>query len=254
METLLEPARLPLISVENEFDARSKTAFPVEDGIPLESNWHRIEMNVLIDSVHAWWHDRRDYFTGGNMFIYFSAEQARNRDYRGPDFFVVKGVDGTLSREAWFVWREAGRYPDVIVDLASPSTVATDLGFKKRLYEQTFRTPEYFCYDPYATRLQGWRLGLNRRYKTLKPNKQGWLWSQEMEVWLGFWDGEFQRMTAPWLRFYTNAGELVLTRAEAEAQRAEAGIRRAEAAEAELARLRALLAEKEARREYSNPK
>lgn len=120
METLLEPARLPLISVENEFDARSKTAFPVEDGIPLESNWHRIEMNVLIDSVHAWWHDRRDYFTGGNMFIYFSAEQARNRDYRGPDFFVVKGVDGTLSREAWFVWREAGRYPDVIVELASP--------------------------------------------------------------------------------------------------------------------------------------
>jgi hypothetical protein len=31
------------------------------------------------------------------MFIYFSAEQVRSRDYRGPDFFVVKGVDGVAQ-------------------------------------------------------------------------------------------------------------------------------------------------------------
>ncbi len=62
---------------------------PAEDGVPIESNWHRIEINLLIDSVHSLWRDRDDYFAGGNMFIYFSLEQIRRKNYRGPDFFVV---------------------------------------------------------------------------------------------------------------------------------------------------------------------
>jgi hypothetical protein len=31
--------------------------------------------------------ERQDYFVGGNMFIYYSRRQVRNRDFRGPDFF-----------------------------------------------------------------------------------------------------------------------------------------------------------------------
>jgi len=231
---------------------------PTEDGVPLETNWHRIQMNLLIDSVHFLWHDRTDYFAGGNMFIYFSFEQVRNRDYRGPDFFVVKGVDGTQDRGAWVVWEEEGRYPNVIVELSSPSTLEIDLGPKKVLYEKTFRTPEYFCYDPDGSHLVGWRLQ-SGHYVELEPDAAGRLWSEELGVWLGNWQGEFQRVTATWLRFYDEAGELSLTLAEAEAQRAEReawrakleahraekGARRAEEearrAEAEIARLRALL-------------
>ena len=62
-----------------------KVDLPTEDGVPLETNWHRIQMNLLIDSVHYYWRERQDYFAGGNMFIYFSSEQIRNRDYRPPD-------------------------------------------------------------------------------------------------------------------------------------------------------------------------
>ena len=39
-----------------------------DDGEPLESNRHRIAMNVLIRSLQQAWADRNDYFTGGNMF------------------------------------------------------------------------------------------------------------------------------------------------------------------------------------------
>jgi Uma2 family endonuclease len=191
-------------------------------------------MNLLIDSLHQHWQDRRDYFVGGNMFLYFSLEQVRNRDYRGPDFFLVKNVDGNRPREAWVVWEEHGRYPDLIVELASPSTIEVDLGLKKRLYEQTFHTPEYFCYDPGSQRLVGWRWA-DGGYTELVANEQGWLWSQEAQAWLGLWVGDFQKLTATWLRFYTETGQLVLTQGEAEAQRAEA-------AEAEAVRLRALLA------------
>jgi Uma2 family endonuclease len=220
---------------------------PTEDGVPLETNWHRIEINLLIDSLHHLWRDRRDYFAGGNMFLYFSFEQVRNRLYRGPDFFLVKGVDGERDRRAWIVWEEKGRYPNVIVELSSPSTREIDLGPKKDLYEQTFRTPEYFCYDPDSARLVGWRQP-NAGYREIEPNEHGWLWSNELNLWLGTWQGEYLRVTATWLRFYTADGQLVLTQAEAEAQRAEAEARRAEAearraeaAEAEVARLRALL-------------
>ena len=42
-----------------------------------------------------------------------------NRDFRGPDFFVVLDVDGEVDRKSWIVWEENGRYPDVIVELMS---------------------------------------------------------------------------------------------------------------------------------------
>lgn len=221
-EVLLTEADLPVLDL------------PTEDGIPLETNWHRIEINLLIDSLHYIWRARVDYFAGGNMFLYYSFEQVRKRDYRGPDFFLVIGVDGTRDRKAWVVWEEGGRYPNVIIELSSSSTREVDLGTKKDLYEQVFRTPEYFCYDPDTGRLVGWRL-MGGHYTELEPNARGWLWSDEMNLWLGTWQGEYLRTMTTWLRFYTPEGELVPTRAEAEAQRAEA-------AEAEVARLRALLA------------
>ncbi|BAZ51209.1 hypothetical protein NIES4103_38580 [Nostoc sp. NIES-4103] len=84
-----------------------------DDGVPLESNRHRIGMNALIRSLQYAWADRNDYFTGGNMFIYYSSAQVKNRDFRGPDFFVVLDIDGSYPRQGWVVWDENGRYPDV---------------------------------------------------------------------------------------------------------------------------------------------
>ena len=226
------------------------TQLPTEDGVPLETNWHRMAMNLLIEALHFHWRDRRDYFVGGNMFIYFSMEQVRNRDYRGPDFFVVKNVDGRRDRDAWIVWEEEGRYPNLIIELASPSTIETDLGEKKALYEKSFRTPEYFVYNPADESLLGWQW-TPAGYIPLEGDEKGWLWSRELDLWLGTWRGEYQRTEATWLRFFTPEGKLVPTpaeaeaqRAKAEAQRAKAEAQRAKAAEAEVARLRKLLAER----------
>lgn len=207
---------------------------PAEDGVPMESNWHRIQMNLLIDSTHYHWRERRDYFAGGNMFIYFSTDQLRHRDYRGPDFFVVKGVDGERKRDSWIIWEEKGRYPNLIIELSPPSTPEVDLGPKKTLYEQTFHTPEYFCYNPDGAQLLGWRLTASR-YIELEPNEQGWLWSEEMGLWLGNWQGEVQRTMATWLRFYTTEGLSVPTLAEAEAWHAALEAKARQEAEAETA-------------------
>lgn len=231
---------------------------PEEDGELLETSWHRNQMNLLIDVVRYRWRERQDFYAGGNMFIYYSLKQARNRDYKGPDFFVVKGIDGRSPRQKWVVWEEDGRYPNVIIELMSPSTKEEDLGRKKELYERIFHTGDYFCYDPDQQQTLGWTLE-KMKYEALLPDENGRLWSHELDGWLGVWEGVYQSEPGVWLRLFDEYGQLIptaaeaegqraaaaLQRAEAERQRAEAERQRAEAAEAELAQLKARLAQLE---------
>jgi len=49
-------------------------------------------------------------------------------------------------RQGWVVW-ENGRYPDVIVELMSPTTAEIDTGAKKELYEQVLER-EITCFNP----------------------------------------------------------------------------------------------------------
>jgi Uma2 family endonuclease len=213
---------------------------PEEDGIPLESNWHRIQMNLLVDIVRYRWRQRQDFFAGGNMFIYYSVQQIRNREYKGPDFFVVKDIDGSYPRQKWVVWEENARFPNMIVELLSAFTAQDDLGHKKELYERIFRTPDYFCYDPESDQLWGWSLQ-GGVYTSLTADAQGRLWSAELDAWVGRWSGLYQQEQAIWLRLFDESGHLLPTEAEAERQRVET-------AEAELARLRAELARQQGNR------
>ncbi len=214
-----------------------------DDGEPLESNRHRIAMNALIRSAQQALAPRTDYFIGGNMFVYYSQDQALNRDYRGPDFFVALGVDGSRERQGWVVWQEDGRYPDVIVELLSPSTANQDRGAKKDIYERIFKTADYFIYDPFAAdSLEGWHLESSNGYQPLVANERGWLWCQTLGLWLGTWEGQLNREpatgTCAWLRFYDGEGTLVPLPEEAAEDRAEQAEDRAEQAEAALERER----------------
>lgn len=200
-----------------------------DDGEPLESNRHRIAMNTLIRSIQQAWAERNDFFAGGNMFIYYSSTQARNRDFRGPDFFVVLHTDGSVQRQGWVVWEEEGRYPDVIVELLSASTVGVDKGAKKQLYERVFRTPDYFVFDPFdSNSLEGWHLNTSSGYQPLAPDSRGWLWCEALGFWLGTWEGTIDREFATWLRFYDQSGNLILLPEEAAQLRADQEQTRAE--------------------------
>jgi Uma2 family endonuclease len=209
-------------------------------------------MYLMIEVIRHHLRGRTDFFTGGNMFIYFSSRQARGEHFRGPDVFLVQGVDGSRPRDYWAVWDEDGRYPDLIIELLSHTTAQIDRTTKKDVYERSFRTPEYFCYEPQESRLEGWRLGADQRYSALVPNERGWLWSEQLGAWLGTWEGLFQGTArGVWLRLFDADGRLLplyveaeRQRADAEHQRAEAERQRADAAVADLVRLRALLAEK----------
>jgi len=211
-----------------EFIGSLPTDLPYDDGEPMASPWHA-GSGPLLKASYVALHGGRmtDYYVGVNMFVYYSWKQVRNKDYKGPDLYFVKNVEGARDRLYWAIWDEDGRYPDVIIELLSETTQAEDLGAKKRLYEQVFRTTEYFCVAPQVQRLLGWRL-TDGHYKAIKPNDQGRLWSKELDLWLGSWQGVYLGEEHTWLRFFTSNGELVLLPDEAERQRAEAERQRAD--------------------------
>jgi Uma2 family endonuclease len=238
----------PVITREDVPDLEMLAKFPLveSDGEPLETGWHVFEIYLLIQSVLSHFADRTDFYAGGNMFIYFSLEQARNRDFRGPDFFIVKETHLSPLRRYWATWLEGGRYPNLIMELLSPTTADYDRTIKKDVYERVFGTAEYILYDPDTGQLEGWQLGAKKRYVKMKPDERGWLWSDELGLWIGIWEGEYNRFHSTWVRFFDANGQLVLIgeeHAQAERRRAEIERQRAEAAEAELARLKSQLAQ-----------
>ncbi len=204
---------------------------------PLESDWHYTQIGLLKEVIAQHWKGREDYFCGGNMFIYFTEEQAyavlQNRPtYKGPDLFVVKGVKGRKKRKGWVVWLEGGRYPDLIFELVSPSTRRKDKVENLELYAKVFRTPEYFWYDPDKDELRGYRLQ-GDVYEPIEPNEQGWLWSEQLGAYVGVWDGLYLNRPYRWVRLYREDGMLIPTvweEAEQERQRAEQERQRAEEA------------------------
>ncbi|MDB9525775.1 Uma2 family endonuclease [Oscillatoria sp. CS-180] len=171
----------------------------------LETDLHLRQMLLLITSLEWLWQDRNDFFATGNLTIYFSPKQIKNQDFRGPDFFVVLDTE-RRSRKSWVVWEEDGKYPNVIIEVLSDSTAKADRTTKKQIYQDTFRTPEYFWIDPDTLEFAGFVL-MAGEYQPIAPNDAGQLWSRQLDLYLGIRESK--------LRLFTPDGELVPTPTEA---------------------------------------
>jgi Uma2 family endonuclease len=191
-----------MVIVEDEL---KKIIFPksdlLSDESPMETELHLRQLMLLIQSLELLWKDRQDFYAFGNLTIYYSPNQRKSEYFRGPDFFVVLGV-ARKPRKSWVVWEEDGKYPHVIIDILSDSTAETDRGLKKEIYQETFRTPNYFWFDPTSLEFKGFQL-MAGKYEEIAANEQGWLWSQQLELFLGVHDSQ--------LRFFTPEGKLVPT-------------------------------------------
>ncbi len=194
---------LPIPATPGLQDVNDRVVFPLgdiySDEPPLESDLHREQIDLLIRLIKWLWRDRQDFYATGNLTIYFSPNQKKSEDFRGPDFFVVLDTE-KKDRKSWVVWQENGNYPNAIIELLSDSTAAIDKGLKKQIYQNTFRTPDYFWFDPISLELKGFHL-VDGEYQDLVPGESGWLWSQQLKLYLG--------VAAAKLRFFTPDGELV---------------------------------------------
>jgi Uma2 family endonuclease len=216
-------------------DSHHEIIFPQgefwSDEPPLETNLHLQQIILLIKCLEWLWQEREDYFATGNLTIYYSPQQKKSEYFRGPDFFVVLGTTRNPNRRSWVVWQEEGKYPNVIVEILSDSTAKTDREEKKQIYQDTFRTPDYFWFDPESLEFQGFTL-ISGRYQALEPNERGWLWSEQLGLYLGIHEDK--------LRYFTPDGALVPTPEEAARQAEDRAIQESQRAEKLAAKLREL--------------
>ena len=171
----------------------------------METDLHLRQMLLLISCLDWAWRDRNDFFASGNLTIYFSPKQIKSQDFRGPDFFVVLDTE-RRSRKSWVVWEEDGKYPNVIVEILSDSTAKSDRETKKEIYQNTFRTPEYFWFDPDTLEFAGFLL-MGGSYEPIEANTSGHLWSRQLNMYLGVHNSQ--------LRFFMPDGTMVPIPAEA---------------------------------------
>jgi Uma2 family endonuclease len=198
------------------------------DEPPLESDLHLLQIKLLLDCLGWWWRDRTDFYASANTTVYYSETQLKSRDFRGPDFYVVLGVE-RRPRKSWIVWAEGGRTPDLVVEILSDSTANVDRGLKKQLYQDVLKVNDYFWFHPETLEFAGFHL-LDGEYHAIAPTAEGLLWSEQLQLFFG--------IHAQKLRYFTPEGQLIpsleevslqeMQRAEQQAQRAEQEAQRAE--------------------------
>ncbi|ACK66259.1 protein of unknown function DUF820 [Rippkaea orientalis PCC 8801] len=169
------------------------------DEPPLESDLHLQQIILLLTCLDWLWQERNHYYASGNLTIYYNEQQLKQRDFCGTDFFVVLGTE-KRPRKSWVVWGEEGKYPNVIIEVLSDSTANVDRTQKKELYQNTFRTPEYFWFDPNTLELEGWSL-IEGEYQKIQPNEKDYLWSKQLNLYLGIFEDK--------LRYFLADGQLV---------------------------------------------
>jgi Uma2 family endonuclease len=208
------------------------------DEPPLETDFHRNQIDLLIRLLKYWWQDRPDFYISGNLTVYYNEQQLKKRDFRGPDIFVVLGAE-KKDRRSWAVWEEGGKYPNVVIELLSSATATVDKGTKKDLYQDVWRVPNYFWFHPQTMEFAGFHL-VDGRYEALAANDAGWLWSEQLQLFLGIHEQQ--------LRWFSAEGQLIPLPEEVERQakeqaqqQAEQSQQQAEQAQQRAERLEALL-------------
>jgi Putative restriction endonuclease len=110
---------------------------------------------------------------------------------------------------------------------------------KLYFYERILQVPSYATYDPYETRLELRHLE-DSQYRLQQADANDRYWIPELQLFLGLWQGERLGQTTVWLRWWDEAGNLLLwssEQAEQERQRAEQERQRAEQLAAKLREL-----------------
>jgi Uma2 family endonuclease len=227
--------------------------YPESDGRPMaETDLHRDLMVDAIETLKDHFAADPHVYVSGNLLLYY--EEGNPRRSVSPDVFVVRGVPAG-RRRIYKLWDE-GVAPQWVLEITSRKTRREDVHTKREVYAQ-LGVAEYFLFDPLTEYLRPPLQGnvlVNGEYVPLTPDADGSILSRQLGLTLVVRDSA--------LRFVDPAtGKMLPTRAEArdqaeaarreaeaawqaQAKRAEAEAARAAAAEAEIARLRALLAQR----------
>ena len=146
--------------------------YPSSDGRPMAENMWQAEaiLNAAIDLRAA----LPRALVAADILLY--PEEGNRANSIAPDVLVALGL-GMEERFSYRVWRE-GKPPDWVLEVASPSTAADDVGDKRRRYAE-MGVQEYWLLDPLGglypagtPQLMGLELAA-KAYKPITPRVAG---------------------------------------------------------------------------------
>ena len=245
-----DPPRSPKDILPTMYDLPSED--PEEPGLPDE--FHDLQPQLLSRTLSLSGYSRENCFTASDLNLYYNVRHPLW--HKRPDWFLVVDVPRLYEqrdlRRSYVLWQE-GNPPTVVVEFLSPGTEAEDLGRfyegmaedslieaanavvsngdnqatqakppgKFEVYETRLRVPYYFVYSRYTQRLRYFKLeGGQYQEQSLNPETP-LVWLEDLEIGLGIWQGEFEGVTAAWLRWCDQAGNWLLTDTEQAQQQLE---------------------------------
>ncbi len=181
-------------------------------------------------------HPDGQYAIGQDCGIYWRLIDPPEKGAECPDWFYVPNVPPMLDgkfRRSYVLWKEFVA-PLIVLEFVSgdgreerdrtpPSQAIGSQVGKFWVYEQAVRVPYYGIYEVEKAQVAVYHLRDNV-YEPMPANARGHYEIGPMGVELGIWQGQYQNMTAPWLRWWNLTGNLLLVgeeRAEQEKLRAE---------------------------------
>ena len=247
-----DPPRSPKDILPTMYDLPSED--PEEPGLPDE--FHDLQPQLLSRTLSLTGYSRENCFTASDLNLYYTVRHPLW--HKRPDWFLVVDVPRLYEqrdlRRSYVLWQEDNP-PTVVVEFLSPGTEAEDLGRfydktakgsagestnpaasivlngdndakakppgKFELYETRLRVPHYFVYSRFTQRLRYFKLeGGQYQEQPLNPETP-LVWLPDLKIGLGIWQGEFEGVTAAWLRWCDQEGNWLLTDTEQAQQQLE---------------------------------
>lgn len=184
-----------------------------------------------------------DFAIGQDCGIYWRLTEPPERGAECPDWFYVANVPPMLDgkiRRSYVLWKEM--IPPVIAlefvsGNGSEERDRTPYEGKFWVYERIIRPAYYGIYEVAKATIDLYHLQ-GTQYIQMKPNPEGRYTIPEMQVELGLWQGHYQGMTLPWMRWWDLENNMLLTGAEglviAQAEKLTAQLKIQEAQEAKV--------------------
>jgi Uma2 family endonuclease len=215
------------------------TQLPDKDGRFLENFQEHPQGKLLTDSIRpllAQRHPDGQFCIGHDCGIYWRITDPPLDGCKVPDWFYVPDVPPMLEgqfRRSYVLWQEIIP-PFLIVEFVSGGGAeerdTTPWRGKFWVYERVIRPAYYAIYEVDPGRVEVYQL-IHGRFQPLAANARGHYPIETLGVELGIWQGWFEDMELPWLRWWDAEGRLVANlqeRLEQEQREKEAILLRAE--------------------------
>ena len=244
------------------------TQLPESDGTFVKNFQEHPQSILLTDSITPVFqsiHPDGNYCIGQDSGIYWRLTEPLERGAEAPDWFYVPNVPPTIDgqlRRSYVMWQEFVS-PLIVLEFVSGNgaeerdrTPLLRSGQQETkpgkfwIYENVIHPAFYGIYEVAKASVEVYHL-IENRYQLVAANERGHYPIEPLGVELGIWQGRYQNVELPWLRWWDSAGNLLLTGferaqqeqqiAEQERQRADREQERAQQAEDQLEQLRAQL-------------